>query len=104
MLRCEVDEDGGEEDVGQGQVEREKEERGQDLEPCKVARKEIIPRISIINCLKVISEISCHIETQCQNVFTRCSLNIVFFPYNFSELCQFCCSAGVLPAWCVYTH
>ena len=22
----------------------------------------------------------------------------------FSELCQFCCSAGVLPAWCVYTH
>jgi len=31
----------------------------------------------------------------------------VFFPYNyvfFSELYQFCCSAGVLPAWCVYTH
>ena len=23
---------------------------------------------------------------------------------DFSELCQFCCSAGVLPAWCVYTH
>ena len=23
---------------------------------------------------------------------------------EFSELCQFCCSAGVLPAWCVYTH
>ena len=22
---------------------------------------------------------------------------------NFSELCQLCCSAGVLPAWCVYT-
>ena len=22
----------------------------------------------------------------------------------FSELCQFCCGAGVLPAWCVYTH
>ena len=22
----------------------------------------------------------------------------------FSELCQICCSAGVLPAWCVYTH
>ena len=22
----------------------------------------------------------------------------------FSELCQFCSSAGVLPAWCVYTH
>ena len=21
-----------------------------------------------------------------------------------SELCQVCCSAGVLPAWCVYTH
>ena len=23
---------------------------------------------------------------------------------DFSELCQFRCSAGVLPAWCVYTH
>jgi len=23
---------------------------------------------------------------------------------DFSELCQFCCSAGVIPAWCVYTH
>ena len=23
---------------------------------------------------------------------------------NFSELCQLCCSAGVLPAWCVYRH
>ena len=23
---------------------------------------------------------------------------------DFSELCQFCCSASVLPAWCVYTH
>ena len=22
----------------------------------------------------------------------------------FSELCQFCCSAGFLPAWCVYTR
>ena len=22
---------------------------------------------------------------------------------DFSKLCQFCCSAGVLPAWCVYT-
>ena len=22
----------------------------------------------------------------------------------FSELRQFCCSAGFLPAWCVYTH
>ena len=23
---------------------------------------------------------------------------------DFSELCQFCCRADVLPAWCVYTH
>ena len=23
---------------------------------------------------------------------------------DFSELCQFCCSTGFLPAWCVYTH
>ena len=22
----------------------------------------------------------------------------------FYELCQFCCSAGFLPSWCVYTH
>ena len=38
---------------------------------------------------------------------TGCSLNIVFFTLkfcDFSELCQFCCSAGVLPAWRVYTH
>ena len=36
---------------------------------------------------------------------TGCSLNIVFFPFcDFSELCQFCCSAGFVPAWCVYTH
>ena len=24
--------------------------------------------------------------------------------FEFSELCQFCCSASVLPAWRVYTH
>ena len=38
---------------------------------------------------------------------TGCSLNIVFFSLkfcHFSELYQFCYSAGVLPAWCVYTH
>ena len=23
---------------------------------------------------------------------------------DFPELCSFCCSASVLPAWCVYTH
>ena len=37
---------------------------------------------------------------------TGCTLNIVFFLKicDFSELCKFCCSAGVLPALCVYTH
>ena len=37
---------------------------------------------------------------------TGCSLNNVFSLnfFEFSELCQFCCSAGVLPAWRVYTH
>ena len=38
---------------------------------------------------------------------TGCSLNTVFFSLkfcDFSDLCQFCCSAGFLPAWCVYTH
>ena len=24
--------------------------------------------------------------------------------WDFSELCQFCCSAGFLPAWWVYKH
>ena len=41
------------------------------------------------------------------NFSTECSLNIVFFFLkfcDFSELCQFCCSAGVLPALFVYTH
>ena len=27
-----------------------------------------------------------------------------FKVFEFYELCQFCCSAGVLPACCVYTH
>ena len=31
-----------------------------------------------------------------------CVFSLKFF--DFSELCQFCCCAGVLPAWCVYTH
>ena len=48
-----------------------------------------------------------HFFTQCKPT-TGCSLNIVFFSWkfcDFSELCQFCCSAGVLlPAWCVYAH
>ena len=40
------------------------------------------------------------------NPDTGCSLNIVFFSFrccDFSELYQFCCSAGFLPAWCVYS-
>ena len=31
-----------------------------------------------------------------------CILSLKFC--DVSELCQFCCSAGGLPAWCVYTH
>ena len=36
----------------------------------------------------------------------RVFIKYCVFPLKcyFSELCQFCCSAGVLPAWCVYTH
>ena len=50
---------------------------------------------------------------QYYNYVSRCSTTgWVFIKYcvfslkfdDFSELCQFCCSAGVLPAWCVYTH
>ena len=46
--------------------------------------------------------LSCYLELR----GTGCSLNIVFFfkILWFSELCKFCCSAGVLPAWCVYTR
>ena len=32
----------------------------------------------------------------------NCSFSLEFC--DFSELCQFCCSAGFLPAQCVYTH
>ena len=31
-----------------------------------------------------------------------CVFSLHFF--DFSELCQFCCSAGFLPGWCVYKH
>ena len=35
-----------------------------------------------------------HVKSFIASQCTGCSLNIVFYP--FSELCQFCCSAGVL--------
>ena len=39
----------------------------------------------------------------CYRVFIKyCVFSLKFC--DFSELCQFCCSAGFLPAWCVYTH
>ena len=37
----------------------------------------------------------------CRIIHTGCSLNIVFFTLKFCDFrnsCQFCCSAGVLPA------
>ena len=37
------------------------------------------------------------------DVFYRVFINYCVFSLkfcDFSELCQFCCSAGVLPAWC----
>ena len=45
-------------------------------------------------------------------VVQECGMYRVFIRYcvfswkfcYFSELCQYCCSAGVLPSWCVYTH
>ena len=42
-----------------------------------------------------------------ENSFYRVFIKYCVFSLkfcDFSELCQFCCSAGVLPAWCVYTH
>ena len=41
---------------------------------------------------------------RCYRVFIKyCVFSLKFC--DFSELCQFwCCSAGVLPAWCVYTR
>ena len=48
--------------------------------------------LSVINVLSVM-----------YRVFIKyCVFSIKFC--DFSELCQFCCSAGFLPAWCVYTH
>ena len=38
------------------------------------------------------------------NETTGCSLNIVFFLKILSFFLNCCCSAGVLPAWCVYIH
>jgi len=43
------------------------------------------------------------IMTNLYRVFIKYCVFSLKFCY-FSELCQFCCSAGVLPAWCVYTH
>ena len=51
-------------------------------------------------------------DLECDSMFLHktCSSNYrLFIKYcvfslDFSELCQFCCTAGVLPAWCVYTH
>ena len=43
-------------------------------------------------------------ERELKKSDTGCSFIFSFKFFDFSELCQFCCSAGVLPAWCVYTH
>ena len=40
---------------------------------------------------------------QSYRVFIKYCVFSLKFSY-FSELCQFCCSTGVLPACCVYTH
>ena len=43
------------------------------------------------------------VNTKCYRVLIKyCVFSLKFCDY--SELYQFCCSAGVLPAWCVYTH
>ena len=41
------------------------------------------------------------IRNICRVFIKYCVFSLKFF--EFSELCQFCCSAGVLPAWRVYT-
>ena len=45
----------------------------------------------------------CNVESIIYRVFIKyCVFSWKF--RDFSELCQFCCSAGVLLAWFVYTH
>ena len=42
-----------------------------------------------------------------QSFLYRAFIKYLFFSLkccDFPELCQFCCSAGFLPVWCVYTH
>ena len=56
-------------------------------------------RYSLVKLLKAYF----HINQKNHRVFIK------YFVFSFkccdsSELCQFYCSAGVLPAWCVYTH
>ena len=43
------------------------------------------------------------LPTHTYRVFIKYCVFPLKFCY-FSELCQVCCSAGVLPAWCVFTH
>ena len=75
-------------------------------------------QISIVHEIHFFISLSCHcnelIEEVCDEHRESRSRKIyrVFIKYcvfslkfcDFSELCQFCCSACVLPAWCVYTH
>ena len=46
-------------------------------------------------------------KVNCVSVIYRVFIKYCVFSLkfcDFSELCQYCCSTGVLPAWYVYTH
>ena len=67
----------------------------------KLVIKMIISRIYIK--LKLTRELAQKIELLMYRVFIKyCVFSLKC--WDFSELYQICCSTGVLPAWCVYTH
>ena len=43
-----------------------------------------------------------YLSIKLQSVHKYCVFSLNFC--DFSKLCQFCCTAGFLPAWCLYTQ
>ena len=62
----------------------------------RIKRMSLFP---LIDCLFSPRRLIANIHQEC--LTTGC-FSLKFC--NFSELCQICCGADFLPAWCVYTH
>merc|ERR1711860_344322 len=62
----------------------------------------IVKNMNLNKCICNVMFIMANVNKQMYKVFIKnCVFSLEFC--DFSELCQFCCSAGFLPAWCVYT-